>query len=330
MIEDIVKEFVGKVFPGGVLTVFKRSGVIHVEPFGRKSLDGDDVDENTMYDLASLTKVLATAPLTLKAVEEGKLSLSSRLSDFFEELEDDWKRDVRIYHLLTHTSGLPAYHNLEGVEHKRKAVLELKKEYESFSKVVYSCMGFITLGFILEKIYKKSLDELAMEKLYEPLGLKNTLYKPIVYSVKNIAPTTFKGIVHDPNARALSGVSGNAGLFSTAIEVAKFMVSYINGEVVSLQTVKMATKNYTEGLGDNRGLGWQIKKSFSEVYPNLIHDGSFGHTGYTGTEVWYDPYADCGVVLLTNRVNMADTMESKRLINEFRRRVGNRVITKCV
>ena len=330
MIEDIVKEFAMKVFPGGVLAVFRKSGIVHVEPFGRKNLDGDEVDENTMYDLASLTKVLATAPLILKAVEEGKLSLSSRLSDFFEELENDWKKDVRIYHLLTHTSGLPAYYNLEGAEHKRKTVLGLKKEYEPFSRVVYSCMGFITLGFVLEKIYQKPLDELAREKLYKPLGLKNTLYKPIVYSVKNIAPTTFKGIVHDPNARALSGVAGNAGLFSTAVDVAKFMVSYINGGVVSLQTVEIATKNYTEGLGDNRGLGWQIKKSFSEVYPNLIHDGSFGHTGYTGTQVWYDPYADCGVVLLTNRVNIADTDESKMLMNEFRRRVGNRVITKCV
>ncbi|MCD6450203.1 MAG: beta-lactamase family protein [Thermotogaceae bacterium] len=330
MIEDIVEEFVGKVFPGGILAVFRKSGVIHVEPFGKKSLNGENVDENTVYDLASLTKVLATAPLVLKAVEEGKLSLSSRLSDFFDELKNDWKKDVRIYHLLTHTSGLPAYYNLEGIGHKRIAVLRLEKEYEPFSKAVYSCMGFITLGFILEEIYQKPLDELAKEKLYEPLGLNNTFYKPLVYSVKNIAPTTFKGIVHDPNARALSGVSGNAGLFSTAVDVAKFMVSYINGKILSVQTVEMATKNYTEGLGDGRGLGWQIKRSFSEVYPNLIHDGSFGHTGYTGTEVWYDPYADCGVVLLTNRVNIEDTDGSKRLMNEFRRRVGNRVITQCI
>ncbi len=326
MIENIVEDFMGKVFPGGALVVFKKNGVVHEEYFGTLEKGGDPVDSETMYDLASLTKVIVTAPLTLKMIEIGKLSLQSRLDEFFEELREDWKGSLRIFDLLTHTSGLPPYVDLTGVQNPREYVFKIFKSYETGRSVVYSCIGYIILGFLLERIAEKKLDKLAKKYIFKPAGMERSSYNP-----KNgrIAPTTFKGIVHDPNARALGGISGNAGLFSTAIDAAKFMISYINGKIIHPVIVELATKDFTPNLEDHRGLGWKIKEGLSEVFPELASDGTFGHTGYTGTYLWYDPSRDCGAVLLTNRVNLSDTPRSKSLMNEFRRRAGNKVIVSC-
>ena len=326
MIENIAEDFLGKVFPGGALVVFKKSGIVHEEYFGNLEIGGEPVDSETMYDLASLTKVIVTAPLVLKMVELGKLSLQSRLGEFFDQLKDDWKGSLRIFDLLTHTSGLPPYVDLTDVQNPREYVFKLFKSYETGKSVVYSCMGYIILGFLLEKITGRSLDDLAREYVFKPAGMERSSYNP-----KNgkIAPTTFRGIVHDPNARALGGISGNAGLFSTATDAAKFMISYINGKIIHPAIVKLATKDFTPELEDHRGLGWKIKIGFSEVFPEIASDGTFGHTGYTGTYLWYDPSKGCGAVLFTNRVNISDTQRSKSLMNEFRRRAGNKVIVSC-
>ena len=326
MIEGIVEDFLGKVFPGGALVVFKESGIVYEEYFGNLEIDGEPVDSETMYDVASLTKVIVTAPLTLKMVELGKLSLQSRLGEFFEELKDDWTGSLKIFDLLTHTSGLPPYVDLTSIQNPREYVFKIFKSYETGKSVVYSCMGYIILGFLLEKITGKKLDELAKEYVFKPARMKRASYNP---KDGKIAPTTFKGTVHDPNARALGGVSGNAGLFSTAADAAKFMISYISGKIIHPSIVKLATKNLTPELEDHRGLGWKIKVGLSEVFPEIASDGTFGHTGYTGTYLWYDPSRDCGAALFTNRVNISDTPRSKSLMNEFRRRAGNRVIVSC-
>ncbi len=327
MLEGIVEDFLDEVFPGGALVVFRKDGVIHEEYFGSLEIGGEQVDSETMYDVASLTKVVITAPLVLKMVEIGKLSLQSRIGDFFEELKDDWKGSLRVFDLLTHTSGLPPYVDLTSVQNPREYVSKIFKSYETGKSVVYSCMGYIILGFLLEKITGRSLNDLAKEYIFKPAGMKRSSYNP---KSGKIAPTTFKGVVHDPNARALGGVSGNAGLFSTAEDLANFMIAYINGRIIHQSIVDLAIKDFTPSLEDHRGLGWKVKMGLSEVFPEIISDGSFGHTGYTGTYLWYDPKKDCGAALFTNRVNISDTQRSKSLMNEFRRRAGNKVIVSCL
>jgi CubicO group peptidase (beta-lactamase class C family) len=329
MIEDILERFMGKTFPGGVLVVFRKSEVIFEEAFGHLERGGGPVSSDTIYDLASLTKVVVTAPLILKLIEMGKISIQSKLSEFFPELSGDWKGSLKIVDLLTHTSGLPAYVDLTGVPNPRDYVFKLFRAYETGKSVVYSCMGYIILGFLVEEITGRKLDEIANEWLFKPLRMNSTMYNPPDKALSRVAPTTERGVVHDPNARALGGVSGNAGLFSTGPDLAKFMIAYVNGQVVHPSIVELATKDFTSDLNDHRGLGWKLRVGLSEVFPELASDQTFGHTGYTGTEIWYDPVKDCGAILLTNRVNLGDTQSSKSEINEFRRRVGNRVIVSC-
>ena len=327
---DVVSKFVGKIFPGGVAVVFRKSGILDWESFGSVDDSGKRPDLDTIYDVASLTKVIVTAPLVMVAVEEGLITPLTKLSDVLEELEGDWKGELRIFDLLTHTSGLPAYHDLTGSSDPRRTVLDLDRDYERGSKVVYSCMGYITLGFVLERIFKKDLNDIAREMIFERIGMESSFFNPPKSFLDRVAPTTLHGKVHDPNARALGGVSGNAGLFTSALDITRFMVAYLNFKLLSRASVEYAIEDHTSDLNDHRGIGWRIKHEGALPFPELLSDGSIGHTGYTGTMVWYDLQRDCGLVLLTNRVYSGDTDLSKRMIQEFRRRVGNHVISRCV
>ena len=323
-----MEEFVGKVFPGGVAVVFKKSGVIHWESFGSVSRDGGKPDLDTIYDLASLTKVVVTAPLVMMAVERGLITPHTRLSDVLIELREDWKGDLRIFDLLTHTSGLPAYVNLSGNPNPRETVLKLEKDYETGKKVVYSCMGYITLGLVLERIFNKRLNEIAHEMIFEKLNMRSSFFNPSEGFRSRVAPTTTLGTVHDPNARALGGVSGNAGLFSSARDLSSFILAYLNGELISKASLDYAMRDHTSSLNEHRGIGWKIKWDGSPSFPELLSNGSIGHTGYTGTMMWYDSKRDLGLILLTNRVHLGDDERSKRMIQEFRRRLGNYVLSK--
>lgn len=250
-----------------------------------------DADKYTLFDMASLTKIMVTTMITFKFIEEGKLCLFDTLENFFEVPED--KKGITISHLTTHTGGFEPSFNIEEVAKTQDRILEVILERPLYShvgmEVHYSCIGYIVLGKILEKIGGTSLDKLAKLYVFEPLMLTSSTYNP---TGTNIAATEYsieqgrhlKGIVHDENARFI-GASGNAGLFSNIEDVASF------GRMLA-----------NKGMQEARGLGFSLYNHDFHPAGDLLSLGSFGHTGFTGTSLFVDKESGLYVVLLTNRV----------------------------
>jgi len=278
------------------------------------------INKNTIFDLASLTKPLATALSIMLLYEKKQFKLSDKVKIFFPMASSYPTGQKTVKQLLTHTAGLPAWFPLYILPEQDR----LKYLFESSGKsksVVYSCLGYIILGMIIEKISNQSLDIFCREELFKPLGLNNTMFGPV--KKKNVAATEFgnkheeltaaqygkikkmkwrnyvlKGEVHDGNSYyAFNGVSGNAGLFSTAQETAKIIRSYIAGNIVTKKTVRMMIQDHTNGK-EKRGFGWII-----DPFPEYVSNRSFYHTGFTGTMCLVDPAKDLIIVFLTNAVH---------------------------
>ncbi len=309
-IKTIIKRYIDRrVIPGATYLVGdKNSPLIHgvlgnyqIVPYERAIRTG------LYYDIASLTKLLITTPLIIKLIDMREISLSDPISRFFSPLPDE-KREVTIFHLLTHTSGFYSYLlDLSGVrrDNVMEKILRQPLENPIGKKVTYSCINFVTLFYIVKKITNREPYEVARDWFYGPLGMNEILYNPLKHNIKkeDIAPTTenperglIHGVVHDPLAAHLSGISGNAGLFSTVDSLYRYAKMILNrGEgILSEEIVKRMEKNYTEGLGSDRGLGWQI-------LGKLI-----GHTGYTGTSLYFSRKQERVAILLTNRVHPKD------------------------
>lgn len=282
------------------------------------------ITEDTYFDLASLSKLVSTTMLTLKFIDSGKISLNDKISMYLDYVGN--YGDCEIINLLTHSSGLPAGIPLYNEPFKAidplKAILDSEKCYQTGSEVVYSCMGYIVLQYILEKVGKNSLDKLANEFVFEPLGMKDTCYNPEKTAndgtVKPIAATEryshsgewATGHVHDENAYFLGGVAGNAGVFSTLDDMIQFagMCSekgkLENGETyISKEVFEKAIKNYTPDKADSRGLGFQVKGEKDFPAGVILPSGSYGHTGFTGTSLYIDSKTGLWGVLLTNAVH---------------------------
>jgi uncharacterized protein YbbC (DUF1343 family) len=304
--------------PGAVLLIGHNGKVVHRKAFGSRSLEPvrEPMTIDTVFDLASLTKCLATATSVMKLVEDGRIRLGDSVATYLPDFAQNGKKDITIRDLLTHYSGLPPDLDLKVQWSGREAAYEMAMREKPInppgSQFVYSDINFEVLGFIVEKITGQPLNEFAAANIYAPLGMKNTRFLPPKDWLPRIAPTQYdeqghmlRGVVHDPTARRMGGVAGHAGLFSTGDDVALFAEDFLSGfRILNHSAVdKMTTPQQPPNATVLRGLGWDIDSPFSTNRGELLPVGSFGHTGFTGTSLWIDPVTDTYIILLANAVH---------------------------
>jgi len=319
------------VYPGAAISIGNRDGELYRAVYGSRQLLPEvlPLEEDTLFDLASLTKIVSTTMVALKLIDGGKLHLDDRIGKFFDCPLD--KKSLTIFDLMTHAGGLPAHVRLDHVAKSPNEVydyiLGLDLLAPAGKEVAYSCLGYILLGKICEQVGGKTLDKLAHEWVFAPLGLENTLYnptikKPYTYAVteKDADGNWLSGVVHDENARYMGGVSGNAGIFSNIEEAGKLARMFANKAVgiLSEDLFDHAVQNHTPNCGEARGLGFAVKGDFLVSCGKHFARGSYGHTGYTGTSMWIDPTNGLYIVFLTNRVH--PTRENNKHL-AFRREV---------
>jgi beta-glucosidase-like glycosyl hydrolase/CubicO group peptidase (beta-lactamase class C family) len=326
---DVIEKAIAeKAFPGATLAVGYR-GRVSVHAFGKLSYDAKAAatNPNTMYDIASLTKVVATTTLVAKLAEGDfavPLDLDARIERYLPEWAGgpnaEWRHRVTVRHLMSHTSGLPAFKEYwrtsKGKADTLGRIFAEPLEYEPGTKEIYSDLGIILMAEIIERLTGRKLDDLAKSAIFSPLGMKDTMYRPPKKLWPQIAPTEIdnqlrhrlvQGEVHDENAFAIGGVSGHAGIFSTAPDLAAFCQMLLNGGVYAHQRIlrRATIAQFTtpqQLSGGTRTLGWAVPtEGGSSGHYFSAH--SFGHTGFTGTSIWIDPDRQLFVVLLTNRVH---------------------------
>jgi uncharacterized protein YbbC (DUF1343 family)/CubicO group peptidase (beta-lactamase class C family) len=318
-VDSIVEKAVAEGnIPGAVLLIGHDGRVVHRKAFGSRSLEPvrEPMTTDTIFDLASLTKCIATATSVMKLVEQGRIRLGDSVSTYLPDFAQNGKKDITIRDLMTHYSGLPPDLDLKSQWSGREAAYQMAMREKPInppgSQFVYSDINFETLGFLVEKITGQPLNEYASASIFAPLGMKNTRFLPPKNWDARIAPTQYdeqgrmlRGIVHDPTARRMGGVAGHAGLFSTADDLALFAEDFLSGFTVLSRSAiaKMTSPQQPPNAAVLRGLGWDIDSPFSTNRGELLPVGSFGHTGFTGTSLWIDPVTDIYVVLLTNAVH---------------------------
>jgi uncharacterized protein YbbC (DUF1343 family)/CubicO group peptidase (beta-lactamase class C family) len=304
--------------PGAVLMIGHDGKVVHRKAFGSRSLEParEPMTIDTVFDLASLTKSIATATSVMKLVEQGRIRLGDSVSTYLPEFAQNGKKDITIRDLLTHYSGLPPDLDLKSQWSGREAAYQMAMREKPFnppgSQFVYSDINFETLGFLVEKVTGQPLNEYAAANIFAPLSMKNTRFLPPKEWLARIAPTQYddqgqmlRGIVHDPTARRMGGVAGHAGLFSTGDDLALFAEDFLSGFTVLSRSAiaKMTSPQQPPNGSVLRGLGWDIDSPFSTNRGELLPVGSYGHTGFTGTSLWIDPVTDTYIILLTNAVH---------------------------
>jgi uncharacterized protein YbbC (DUF1343 family)/CubicO group peptidase (beta-lactamase class C family) len=318
-VDEIVKRAVTEgTIPGAVLVVGHNGKVVDRKAFGMRSLEParEPMTVDTVFDLASLTKCIATATSVMKLVEDGRVRLSDPVAAYLPEFAQNGKKDITVRDLLTHYSGLRPDLDLQTQWSGRDAAFEMamreKPANPPGSRFVYSDINFETLGFLVEKVTGVSIADYATQNIFAPLKMKDTRFLPPKEWIARIAPTEYdeqgrmlRGVVHDPTARRMGGIAGHAGLFSTADDLAKFAKDFLGGfKVLSRAAVeKMSTPQQPVNAASLRGLGWDIDSPFSANRGELLPVGSFGHTGFTGTSLWIDPVTDTYIILLTNAVH---------------------------
>ena len=322
----IEKAIADSAFPGAVYLGSKDDHIFHFQNYGYFDYQNKStkVEKNTIYDLASITKVIATTSAIMLLFDEGKIKLDEKVSDYIPEFGVNSKEEITIKDLLTHSSGLAAWVSLwndtDNPSEVEKNLYNLKLVYKTGEKSVYSCMGFIILGKVVEKITNKGLDEFLAERLFTPLGMKNTFFNPSKKIFARIAPTEvidernglIHGKVHDENAWFIGGVSGNAGLFSTAYDLSIFCQMMLNKgiykgtRIFKKNTVELFTKRQNVVEGSSRSLGWDTPSENSSS-GHYFSESSYGHTGFTGTSIWIDHEKQLFGIFLTNRVHPTRT-----------------------
>ena len=324
-------------FPSAVYVVAERGQAVFADALGDAAREPEKrpATLDTIYDLASLTKPLVTGLLCARLVERGALNIDDRVGDYLPEFNRDDKRAITIKQLLTHTSGLPAWRPIYLLA-KDKAdaltsIAEQELEYAPGERVVYSDLGFIVLGFLLQRTSGMSLVELAAGEILEPLNLQNTFFNPSAAKrtgvaaceignayerdmcERDFAGQTYAGWrsgiiwgeVHDGNAHFLGGAAGHAGLFSNASETLRIASQFIGdlSQLLSAETCRLFRQNFTEGLNQARSFAWQLAATKDSTAGESLPPDAFGHTGFTGTSCWIDAERERVFILLTNRTH---------------------------
>ena len=307
----------GHEIPGAVLLVAHDGKVIYRKAYGSRSLEPqrEAMTMDTIFDIASLTKVVATATSVMKLEELGQIRLNDPIAKYIPEFGLNGKSDITIRQLLTHFSGLRPDLDLKPAWNGRETAFRMisgeKPATAPGAEFVYSDINYEMLGFLVEKISGMPLEQYAAANIFDPLEMKKTRYLPPADWITKIAPTEqvdgvmLRGVVHDPTARMMGGVAGHAGVFSTADDLARFAQAFLDRKKIlsPLAIEKMTTPQQPPWSPNLRGLGWDIDSPFSSNRGELLPVGSFGHTGYTGTSMWIDPYTRTYVILLTNGVH---------------------------
>ncbi|RIK79982.1 beta-N-acetylglucosaminidase [candidate division KSB1 bacterium] len=334
------------VFPGAVLLIARQGKIVLHEAFGNLGYGeyARPVPLHAIYDLASVSKVVAMTTACMLLYERGQLDLDEKVQTYLPEFTGKDKEKITVRHLLTHCSGLVAfrlyYRDYKTADKIINVILREELEYPTATKTVYSDLGAILLGKIVERISGKTLEFFCRDEIFAPLKMGETFFNPPAEFLPRIAPTEFDtwtegrtgkfshGVVHDENAYRLGGVSGHAGLFGSARDLAIFLQMLLNGgsygetQLLSPKTIELFTSRQNLVAGSSRALGWDTADGGNSAGKSMS-ERAFGHTGYTGTSVWADPQSGLLVVLLSNRVH--PTRENRRIL-PFRPKLHEAVV----
>ncbi len=325
-IDSVVKEAIGRGdCPGAVVVVGQNGKVIYRKAFGSRAVVPRPMPMSvrTIFDMASVTKVVATTTAVMQLVEQGKIVLSAPVSEYWPEFKTNGKESISVQELMTHYSGLPPDLELKpewsGYGTAMKMIAEIKLINPPGTRFVYSDINFETLGELVHRVSGQPLDVYCLEHIFKPLGMKDTRFNPPASWRKRIAPTQYQegdrgkmlwGEVHDPTAYNMGGVAGHAGLFSSADDMTIFAQMLLNGgsykraRILSPLTVeKMTSPQNPPDKMAVRGIGWDLDSPFASNRGELFEVGSFGHTGFTGTSIWVDPVTKTYLIILSNRVH---------------------------
>ena len=333
-------------YPGAAVVVGRKGAAVWEKGFGTLSwakTSGDVDPGETIYDLASLTKVVATTTALMILFDEGRLELEAPVSKYLPAFAGAHKDSVTIRHLLTHRSGLPAGRDLWRVaknpQEARLMVIDAPLTCKPGTCYIYSDLGADLLGMVVETVSGMGLDEFMEQRVFTPLGMTQTGFRPADSLRARVAPTEvmpprgypLKGEVHDENAYALGGVAGHAGLFSTAKDLAVFAQMMLNGgtyegvRIVADSTVSL----FTRRTAGSRALGWDTADGDGGA-GRYLTGRAYGHTGYTGTSLWIDPDREMFVILLTNRVHAAKARRPATVISDVRADLADAAVLAVV
>jgi len=332
-VDRVIEEgLAAKLTPGAVVLVGRDDAVLYERAYGQRSLvpSAEPMTIDTIFDLASLSKVVATTPAVMQLVEQGRIRLNDPVASFIPGFERYGKADITVRHLLTHVSGLRPDLDLDPWEGYDAAIERARDEVPTAApgeRFVYSDINFFLLGDIVARVTGEPLDRYTHREIFEPLGMVDTEFKPAASKRSRMAPTercdmmaawpcntpdaaVLRGVVHDPTARRMGGVAGHAGLFSTARDLSRYARMILGGgrlgdrRVLSTATIaRMTSPSTPVGMTSVRGLGWDIDTSYSSNRGDLFPIGSFGHTGFTGGSIWIDPTSRLYVIFLSNRLH---------------------------
>ena len=316
--------------PGAVLWV-EHGRSKYTKAYGNRALvpEEEEMTRDTIFDLASLTKVIAGTPAIMVLIERGQVKLDAPVKTYIPEFTGGDKDKVTVRHLLTHTSGLLPDIETKSDWHGRATAVKMacaeKLRSTPGTVFTYSDVNLFMVGAIVERVSGMKLEDFVQKEIFQPLKMVDTGYLPPASKLARIAPTEYtstkhdvmlRGVVHDPTARHMDGVAGHAGLFSTASDLARFARMMLNEgtldgvRIFKPETVKLMTSVQTpEGASYRRGLGWDIDSGFSRPRGTLFPRGSYGHTGWTGTCIWIDPYSKTFFIFLSNRVHPDGTSD---------------------
>jgi uncharacterized protein YbbC (DUF1343 family) len=309
--------------PGAVLLVGHNGRIVYRKAYGKRALvpQPEAMTVDTIFDCASLTKVIATTPSLMKLFEQGKFRLNDKVTDYIPEFQGG-KSDITLRNLFTHFSGLqpdvPLKPEWTGYDTGVHLACTTRPAGPPGVRFVYSDINFILLGEIVHRLSGQMLSDYARRNIFLPLGMTDTMFLPPASLVPRIAPTErvdktsppLRGVVHDPSTRAMGGVAGHAGVFSTAADLARFCQMMLNGGSLDgvrlfspLTVAKFTQPQSPPGQPTLRGLGWDIDSPYSGNRGELFPIGSYGHTGFTGTSIWIDPSTQSYVILMANSVH---------------------------
>ena len=349
-ISVIQKAIDDKVFPGAQVFISKGEDILLHSGFGRFTYEQDSklVDTASIYDIASITKALSVVPLTMKLVERRKLSVNNYVKEYYPQFEGEYKDKVKLAHLLTHSSGIEGYvkyfkdSKVSTEEDILNDILKRDLKFKPGTRFEYSDLGFILLKNIIEKTNRSKFESLLSRWVLHPLKMNNTYYNPSTSIADNIVPTEYdksfrkkllRGEVHDENAYLMGGVSGHAGLFSNAWDIAIFTKLFLNEGVwlgkrhLGYRTVNKFLKKQNKPYGSDMALGWDTPSLSNSSAGDFFSNTSFGHLGFTGTSLWADKDKEIIVILLTNRVY--PSREDKG-IKKVRREFYNKVMEEII